>query len=445
MVSVIFLDLDGVLNTYKELGKYGHNYLDPEKIKRIEKIVSATGAKIVISSNWRFDMGLVRKSLPTLSSYIIGNTGITGNRISEIEEWLEGKEVDSYVVIDDLLLLFPDNLVHINDETGITDEDVSKAINILNRDKVEKLACLFEKLAKTPPIYLYHGTHKSNLSSIMSSGLLANPKKRTWQIDEESNFNMSSRNSLEGIYLTPNLMTAYISTNNAKNKKRENPIVIIIQAQRNSLILDEDEINLEMRIAGGSGFQAALSYFGSLFVENSADVMYFVQTALSKIKTKISNTLHPDLENRLTELLKNTAKASIKRKISYVEDYDYDRAWEAYSENNKNLQKPTKPNSSESEAEFKKYQDLITRALKILARNTNPNSDWNSVNARLVENVGFNGNNKIVVIVEFSKDFDSGENAKIIYPADVKAVPEEVLAKLKNDINRSIGDIDIQW
>jgi hypothetical protein len=229
MVSVIFLDIDGVLNTYKEHGKYGHNYVDPEKIKIVEKIVSATGAKIVISSNWRFDMDFVRKSLPTLASHIIGNTGITGNRISEIEEWMEGKEIDSYVVIDDLLLLFPDNLVHINDQRGITIQDAAKAINILNRSKVEKLACLFEKLAAVNVLKTYHGTSVYNLQSIAEKGL---------GLDNN-------------LYLTNDIETAaYYAAASDRNKNYPVILEIVIHGASRIKNILHDEMDRE-HLAGG--------------------------------------------------------------------------------------------------------------------------------------------------------------------------------------------------
>jgi len=153
-MKIIFLDIDGVLNTYAEQGKHGPNYVDPKKVERVKKIVGATGAKIVISSNWRFDMAAVHKTLSILSQDIIGNTGLTGNRNSEIEEWIGNNDVDSFVVIDDLYLFFPANLVYTKDSVGITDSHVDKAIEILNKeneekyDDVEKLASLFEKIIK---------------------------------------------------------------------------------------------------------------------------------------------------------------------------------------------------------------------------------------------------------------------------------------------------------
>lgn len=64
MEKYIFLDFDGVLNTvqyqaelainskpYKDI--YGPLF-DPRTIKHLGNIIKETGAKIVITSNWRF-------------------------------------------------------------------------------------------------------------------------------------------------------------------------------------------------------------------------------------------------------------------------------------------------------------------------------------------------------------------------------------------------------
>ena len=66
MSFTIFLDIDGVLNHedwyVNHIGKYRDSFkewweecFDPECVKRVKHILEETGAKIVISSSWRFD------------------------------------------------------------------------------------------------------------------------------------------------------------------------------------------------------------------------------------------------------------------------------------------------------------------------------------------------------------------------------------------------------
>lgn len=65
MRKIIFLDIDGVLNTERwhcqtasnELqDEYGYKF-DPVAVTNLSKIIEETGADIVISSSWKF-MGL---------------------------------------------------------------------------------------------------------------------------------------------------------------------------------------------------------------------------------------------------------------------------------------------------------------------------------------------------------------------------------------------------
>ena len=165
--KIIFLDIDGVLNTkwwYSQMDrnthrdKYGYAF-DPQAVANLRKIVEETGADIVISSSWKC-MGLSQmediwkdRNLPDI---IIG---ITPNSVSdellidadidsmelfhirgeEIKEWLKkhGKRVCNYVIIDDMDNMLPgqqSHFVQTNPEMGITEDDAEKAIAILNKE-----------------------------------------------------------------------------------------------------------------------------------------------------------------------------------------------------------------------------------------------------------------------------------------------------------------------
>ena len=53
-MKIIFLDVDGVLNCQKsESHCQGCIGIDNDKVKRLRKIVEATGAKIVLCSSWK--------------------------------------------------------------------------------------------------------------------------------------------------------------------------------------------------------------------------------------------------------------------------------------------------------------------------------------------------------------------------------------------------------
>jgi len=65
-MKIIFLDIDGVLNsdTWEESdehinGKYPENMFDPKAVNLLNKIIKETGAKIVLTSTWRLKYSLV--------------------------------------------------------------------------------------------------------------------------------------------------------------------------------------------------------------------------------------------------------------------------------------------------------------------------------------------------------------------------------------------------
>lgn len=156
-MKVIFLDFDGVITTPKSKCR-----LDPEKMALIGRILDATGAKIVISSSWRrYSLEeTIRHITDTGNLFVGGNpfpypdavVGVTERMYSfcyphndrhfglprgcEIEHYLnQHGEVDSYVIIDDdqdMLLCQAENFVHTDGEIGLTEDDVEKAIKILN-------------------------------------------------------------------------------------------------------------------------------------------------------------------------------------------------------------------------------------------------------------------------------------------------------------------------
>lgn len=64
MRKVIFLDIDGVLNT--SYTKYRDEVLDDFRLDYLAKIVNKTHAKIVLTSTWRYN---ISKNFFSLKAY----------------------------------------------------------------------------------------------------------------------------------------------------------------------------------------------------------------------------------------------------------------------------------------------------------------------------------------------------------------------------------------
>lgn len=92
-MKIIFLDVDGVLND----NDYSKTKVDETKVRLLKEIVDKTGAKIVLSSDWRYwwdsddeDFALLVSLLRKHGMEFLSKTPITkhGYRGAEIYQWL---------------------------------------------------------------------------------------------------------------------------------------------------------------------------------------------------------------------------------------------------------------------------------------------------------------------------------------------------------------------
>jgi len=175
-LKIIFLDIDGVLNSeksfeyYQKVGANEVMYIAPwyGHIKHVNYIIEKTGADVVISSAWRGSYKLeMILYLAGLKGNIIGKTPycesrIRGEEIKEFLKWTQmddkdvepekrtplynlkkelldkpnytGLKIDNFVILDDDtdMLDLVDNFVHVDSYKGLTRKDANKAIKILN-------------------------------------------------------------------------------------------------------------------------------------------------------------------------------------------------------------------------------------------------------------------------------------------------------------------------
>lgn len=106
-MKYLFVDVDGVLNTWPERKKYGIHHICPQKVDRIKQIVdSVPDVKIVLSSTWRIlqkNMKMVQVAFSYSDLEIFHKTQNIpyADRCDEIKNWLDNKTFDKYAVIDD--------------------------------------------------------------------------------------------------------------------------------------------------------------------------------------------------------------------------------------------------------------------------------------------------------------------------------------------------------
>lgn len=153
-IKVIFLDVDGVLNcsrTTKRLSCASEFlFADTRKILRLRKIVEETGAKLVLSSTWRFGahpraLYTERESLRELAAefrrlrcplwFDITPYLPQAKRQKEIYAWLkQHPEVDDFIILDDVgeeLMWYWDHLVLTDPRIGLNNERMEQAIKML--------------------------------------------------------------------------------------------------------------------------------------------------------------------------------------------------------------------------------------------------------------------------------------------------------------------------
>ena len=120
-MKVIFLDVDGVLNSDEYFDKIKgleingiENNIDIEKIKLLKKAVVATGAKVVLSSSWRYTRNgkelkelLLKYGIQTDSTPFLEN-----ERENEIKQWLANHpDTEDYVILDDEIFASYDDVL----------------------------------------------------------------------------------------------------------------------------------------------------------------------------------------------------------------------------------------------------------------------------------------------------------------------------------------------
>ena len=160
-LRLIFLDIDGVLNSYQYYEKLGEDHMltepiDLQAVARLKEIVEATGAKLVLTSSWRggWDLDPARRSeegqlldekLSLCGLSLYDKTGrceiwTPSTRSLEIREWLRAcpRPIAGFVILDDGDFAWDQNglaghWIRTDSEYGLVADQIPRAIAILQR------------------------------------------------------------------------------------------------------------------------------------------------------------------------------------------------------------------------------------------------------------------------------------------------------------------------
>jgi hypothetical protein len=148
MKPVLFLDIDGVLNTFGSQPNGGLLDMQPDKIRRLERILDAVQTDVVLSSTWRMFPGSLaraREMMDSIGYEFIDQTPEAPRgawlytalpRSGEIKLWLQHHpERTRFVVLDDDVgpgEFPPENLVITDGFDGaLTEEKADEVIRKL--------------------------------------------------------------------------------------------------------------------------------------------------------------------------------------------------------------------------------------------------------------------------------------------------------------------------
>lgn len=143
---IFFLDIDGVLNHLLWAKRFGtFERLDPECVNVLRIATEHHGARIVISSSWRFNpnwKNIIRKALAEArwdNPPIIDRTPLSSNdsRGKEIGDWLKQNPTQRFIILDDDNDMLPEQLPFFirtsMREGGLTPRHAKQISEILSR------------------------------------------------------------------------------------------------------------------------------------------------------------------------------------------------------------------------------------------------------------------------------------------------------------------------
>lgn len=143
-MKVLFLDIDGVLNSAKTCCAFGGypstmdhiGAFDQAAIRLLQRLCDSAGVKVVLSSTWRLDKEWQTYG-PGLGLPIVDRTpSFHAPRGRQIQKWLDDHpEVEQYAIVDDDSDMLAEQLprfVHTKSDEGLTFADFRKLCELFD-------------------------------------------------------------------------------------------------------------------------------------------------------------------------------------------------------------------------------------------------------------------------------------------------------------------------
>lgn len=150
----IFLDIDGVLNSWRtcaHTGQYPHSFNEKERAKfdwtaigLVRTAAIRANAEVILSSSWRYyykpeEAGdFLGIPIYRITPWSLKNQRWRG---SEIAEFLSENPCEKYCIIDDETDFFPEQeefLVRTDEKNGLSYQDFEKILEILDAPRTGK-------------------------------------------------------------------------------------------------------------------------------------------------------------------------------------------------------------------------------------------------------------------------------------------------------------------
>lgn len=192
-MKVIFLDFDGVINA----NSCEDNFVNPLFVRQVKKVIDATGAKVVVTSNKRRNKSSCYKNyirpLSQIGIEIYDYTPFINGKLEEIRELemeaylMEHPEIEQFVIIEDdyVMQRLYDHQVFIEYGNGFISKYVEPTIRILNGN-----------LGFYPPEYDRSETFEERIGRLFPNVCL-NPMSEEGKVLEEMEDKMKKFDFLE--------------------------------------------------------------------------------------------------------------------------------------------------------------------------------------------------------------------------------------------------------